>query len=446
MRWAWEQQGKPSADIMGSTGGRNIALTLLAFSQPAQPLADTPLRSRRYEGMGAIFRSHPEGDYESNVLFRHDGFCWDLYAVNNGAVYFYGKGAPLLPRFGGYWGHGHGGAWMMDLPFGNRLEFASGNNNCFGSTTAFAALGPVADYTAGATNDTHWARAVLFSKDADRDDPVYLLVRDDVSRPDAATSVNWWIMTRNVAPEGLAKPGVVPINITHEEWVRNMGKNWANALKAKPRAPAPENPDDAPTPPAAPETMPVLTGQRHHFPGMCGVDVDLFIAAPADPHILTDAASTGKIPYCQAPGLYETQQLVRISQPAGKPYLTLITPRWPDSARPTYRTIADGAGVAVSSPGREDRLFLGADPITYNDAVVQIAARGGFARKGGALPLRLMVLDGAITAGGITLAAKEPAALVYDGKAITLYCAKGVEPDVTLAPALRGTKITRVEE
>ncbi|HOS42947.1 MAG TPA: hypothetical protein PK794_04580, partial [Armatimonadota bacterium] len=446
MRWAWEEQGTPSPDIMGATGGRNIALTLLAFSQPAAPLAAPPLHSRRHEGMGAIFRSHPEGEYESNVVFRHDGFCWDLYPVNNGAVYFYGKGAPLLPRFGGYWGHGHGGAWMMDLPFGNRLEFARGDNACFGRTTAFAALGPVADFTAGVTDDAHWARAVLFSKDADRDDPVYLLVRDDVSRPDAATSVNWWIMTRTVAPDGLTKPGVVPINITHEEWVRNMGQNWANALKAKPRTPAPEAPDDAPAAPAAPETMPVLAGQLHHFPGMCGVDVDLFIAAPAAPRILTDAASTGKIPYCQAPGLYETQQLVRISQPAGQPYLTLITPRWPGSAAPAYRAIAGGAGVAVSSPGREDRLFLGAAPVAYKDAVVEIAARGGFARRGGPLPLRLMVLDGTITAGGITLTAKDSAALAYDGAAITLYCAKGAPVEVTLAPALRGTTVTRVDE
>jgi hypothetical protein len=446
MRWAWEQQGKPSADIMGSTGGRNIALTLSAFGHPAKALEGMPLRSRRYEGMGSIFRSHPEGDYESNVVFRHDGFCWDLYPVNNGAVYFYGKGAPLLPRFGGYWSHSYGGAWMMDMPFGNRIDFAGGNNNCFGSTTDFAALGPVADYTAGVTDDTHWMRRVLFSKDVDRDDPAYLLVRDDVSRPDTASSLNWWIMTKNVAPDGLTKPGAVPMKISHEEWVRNMGHNWEQALKVKPKTLAAVDPDAAATEPTPPETVPVLKGQTHHFPGMCGVDVDLFIATPADPQILTDAASTGNFPYCQAPGLVETQQLVRIAQPAGKPYLTLITPRWPGSAAPAYRTIADGAGVAISSPGREDRLFLGAAPVAYQDAVVAIAARGGFARQGGPLPLRLMVLDGAITAAGITLTSKQPAALTYDGKTITLYCPKGAKAEVTLTPALRGVTVKRVEE
>src|SRR5262249_18403242 len=32
MRWAWEEEGKPSPDITGTTGGRNIALTMIAFS------------------------------------------------------------------------------------------------------------------------------------------------------------------------------------------------------------------------------------------------------------------------------------------------------------------------------------------------------------------------------------------------------------------------------
>ncbi len=445
MRWAWEQQGKPSPDNMGSTGGRNIALTLIAFGHPSKPLKTTPLHSRRYEGMGSIFRSHPEGDYESNVLFRHDGFCWDLYPVNNGAVYFYGKGAPLLPRFGGYWSHSYGGAWMMDMPFGNRIDFAAGNNNCFGSVTAFAALGPVADYTAGITDDTHWRRGVLFAKDETRDDPVYLLVRDDVSRPEVATSLHWWIMSRTVAPDGLTKPGVVPIKISHDDWVRNMGKNWANALKSAPTTPPPTDPDAAPAEPAPPATVPVLKGQTHHFPGMCGVDVDLFIAAPADPQILTDAASTGKFPYCQNPELYETQQLVRISQPAGKPYLTLITPRWPTSETPTYRTIADGAGVAISAKGREDRLFLAAEKVTFADAVVDIRAAGGFVRVGGALPLRLMVVNGVITAGGVTLTSAGAAALAYDGKTFTLYTPKGVTADVKTAPALGKVMVRRVE-
>jgi hypothetical protein len=417
MRWCWEQQGKPSPDVLGTTGGRDLSLTLIAFSHPFPPLQECPLRSRRWEGMGAVLRSHPDSDYESNVLFRHDPFCWDLYPVNNGAVYFYGKGAPLLPRFGGYWQKQVGQCWMMTEPFGNRLQFLAGDNGCLGRMTDFAALGEGADFAAGTTQDGHWKRSVLFAKDARREDPVYLLVRDDVSRPGAPTALHWWVMSRDVQPEGLEKPGVVPVEGSDEQWTANLGRNWKDA--------------------------PALQGQVHHFTGPCGVDLDLFLAVPAEPSIVTDAAGIGPpIPYCANPKLYEFQQLIRIEQPSEKPYLTLLAPRWPGSPPPTYRTIAEGCGVAVSGEHLRDRLFLADAKASYQDEVVAFEGRAGFARLGGAVPVRLMVVAGRISAGGITLASSPPAALLYDGQAITLLGLKdAAEPAVELAPDLKGTKV-----
>lgn len=423
MRWGWQEQGKPSPDIMGSTGGRNLALTLIAASHAFEPLKDNPLRSRRFEGMGAIFRSHPESDYESNILFRHDGFCWDLYAVNNGAVYFYGKGAPLLPRFGAYWSHSYGGAWMMDMPFGNRVDFAGGNNNCSGSVTEFAALGPLADLSTGITDDKDWRRSVLFAKDLDREDPVYLLVRDDVSRSNTASALNWWIMTRNVQPDGLTKPGVVPIKISHADWVSNMGHNWENAAKTLLAPPA--SPDEAAIDVEAlmeARKPPKLTGQFHNFPGMCGVDLDLFIAVPADPSIVVDAASAGNFPYCQGPkDLFETQELLRISQSPGKGYMTLLMPRWPGAPQPECRTIAEGAGVSIKHAGGEDRLFLSDTPVSFKDAVATFKGRAGFVRHGPAGTLRLMVTDGRIESDGLSLSCPGSAALAFDGKTVQAY-------------------------
>jgi len=154
-------------------------------------------------------------------------------------------------------------------------------------------------------------------------------------------------MTKNVQPDGLTKPGVVPIQISHDAWVANLGKHWKQAPK--------------------------LSGQRHHFPGMTGVDVDLFIATPSEPQIVTDAGSTGKLPYCANPELVETQQLVRISQPAGKGYFTLIVPRWPGSPDPQYRTVADGAGVSIQEPGAAtpNYLFLSDRPVDFEDATIE---------------------------------------------------------------------------
>jgi hypothetical protein len=145
---------------------------------------------------------------------------------------------------------------------------------------------------------------------------------------------------------------------------------------------------------------------------MCGVDLDLFIAVPADPEILTDAASCGRFPYCANPKLFETQELLRISQAPGKGYLTLLVQRWPDSEQPKYRTIADGAGVSIQSKGREDRLFISPVKASYKDEIVTFAGRTGFARIGGSVPLRLMFAGGQISSKGITLKSERPASMI----------------------------------
>jgi hypothetical protein len=422
MRKCWEQQGKPTFDGMGTTGGRDLSLTLLAFSTlPPTSAGAPPLRSRRWEGFGAIFRSQVDSGFESNVLFRQDAFAWNLYEQNNGAVYFYGKGAPLLPRFGGYWMGQQGQPHLMSVPFGNRLYFADGMQeqdwkNGLGTMTACATLGNLADYAAGVTLDKAWTRGVLFAKDLDHDDPVYLLVRDDVSRMDVPSAVHWWVLSKDVQPDGFEKPGVISTKGHDETWLAKMGQNWPNA--------------------------PALKGQLQHFAGQCGVDVDLFIAVPADPKIVVDAVGVGpNESYNVNPKMYEYQELVRIEQPAGKSYLTLITPRWPGSTAPQYRTIADGCGVAITSAGRDDRLFLAPKPTAYTDDLVRFNARAGMARVGGAVSLRLLVVDGTISAKGVTLVSPTPAALVYDGKSITVRCGKDAKVDITLEGAIQGTPI-----
>jgi hypothetical protein len=423
MRWSWEAQGKPSPYNMGTTGGRDLAQTILAFSQTlSQPAGEkTPLASRRWEGMGAIFRSQAGTNYESNVLFRHDPFCWNLYPGNNGAVYFYGKGAPLSIRFGAYWTAPH----LMSVPFGNRLIFGAGAKeddwtDALGTMTDCALLGDLADYASGITRSNDWRRTVLFAKDLSKEDPVYLLVRDDVYRSDLPAALHWWVMSKAVQPDGLEKPGVIPPKGTDEAWLAKMGKNWSNA--------------------------PALKGQFQHFEGQCGVDLDLFIAAPSDPVIVSDAVGVGpKLAYCVNPELYEYQQLVRIEQAPGKGFMTLLTPRWPGSVQPAYRTLGNGIGVAVKHSGGEDRLFLTDKPAEFKDELVTWKGQAGFARKGADGTLRLMVTGGSIASGGITLTSSKPAALRYDGKVVTLVAGPDVtDAKVELAGAMKGVKIQRV--
>lgn len=414
MRWLWEQQGKPSPYILDTTGGRNIGLTLLAAVAmfDAKPLEKPPLTSRRWDGFGAIFRSRVGSGDESNVTFRHDPFCWDLYETNNGGVYFYGKGAPLLPRFGAYWTQPN----LMSIPFGNRIQFASGETkeewtNAIGSMTDYASLGEVADAASGLTEAKDWRRSVLFSKDLDRDDPVYLLVRDQVMRPNSATALHWWVMSKAVQPEGVNKMGVLPTKQNEANWLANLGKNWKDAPK--------------------------LTGQLQHFEGQCGVDLDLFIAVPANPTIVTDAMGVGpNLAYCVNKDLFEYQQLVRIEQPAMKDYLTLLTPRWPGAKPPQYRTIADGAGVAIERPGAgTDYLFLANQAVSFKDPSVDFTGQQGLARRGPGSQLRLMISGGKISADGVTLESASPAAVYVDGKSVRVI--GDSKAKITLPDALK---------
>lgn len=393
-RWCWEAQGKPSPDCMGNTGGRDMSLTLLAFLPLAKAQASeaTPLRSIYYRGMGLIGRSQMGTDFESNVLFRQDPFCWDLYEANNGAVYLWGKGAPLSIRFGGYWNHGPS---LMSLPFGNRLFFENDKapewTSGIGAMVDTCLLPELADYGVSVTRDQDWRRDLLFVKDMDREDPLFLLVRDDTARAQTRSAIHWWIMSKDVQPQGYETVGVVPPQgYTDEAWLENLGRNWKEA--------------------------PRLQGPQHRFSTHFPVDLDLFIATPADPKIVTDAVGIkpGQ-PYCVNPKLCEYQQLIRIEQEAGKHYLTLLSPRWRDEKPRVYTTIADGFGVGIDTAMQTNRLFLAPQPITYSDAVVTFSGTAGFARSGPQRALRLMVVDGSIAAQGFKLSANHgKAGLIFD--------------------------------
>lgn len=404
MRYLWESMGRP---MLEETGGPDTSLYIMSVSMPFQVPDKSPLVSRYWDGFGCILRSQAGSEFESNVLFKHDPFAWAFGYQNVGVVYFYGKGAPLSIAFGGYWKHK-----CQEIPFGNAVQFPKNNEYPAkeGKIEEYALLGGIADYAVSRTHAKDWGRSVLFAKDFDREDPVYILVRDDVSRQ-MPSALHWWIMSKDVQPQGLHSVGVIDPKISDEEWLSNLGNNWKDAPK--------------------------LSGQLQHFNGQCGVDVDMFIIHPASPKIVTDADGYGPVvPYCVDNKYLEYQQLVRIEQPAGEGYSTLFVPRWPGSAQPEYLTIADGAGVAIKWAGGEDRLFLSDKKVAYNDEVVDFEGRAGFVRHGPAARLRLMVVDGRVAADGFTLACPSHAALVYDGKTIQVVCTgQAQDVKVVIPPA-----------
>ena len=97
--------------------------------------------------------------------------------------------------------------------------------------------------------------------------------------------------------------------------------------------------------------------------------------------------------------------------------------------------------MAIKTGDREDRLFLARDRVAFRDESVQFDGCAGFSRAQGA-SVRLMVTDGVISSGGVTLKSARPAALQSDGKTAHVLCLKGdPTPEVTFAKALGAVRI-----
>lgn len=421
-RWCWEAQGKPNLDINDASGGRDMSMSMLSFLPIAnvKPSEEPPLKSIRFQGMGLIGRSQVGTDYESNMLFRQDPFSWFLYEGNNGAVYLWGKGAPLSIRFGGYWNHTPN---LMSIPFGNRLVFNQGKSaewtDGIGNITNYSIMNKLADYGLSVTHDKDWHRELLFIKDINKEDPMFLLVRDDTFRKESSSAVHWWVMSKDVQPNGYESVGVIPPSgFTDQEWIKNMGKNWKDA--------------------------PALKGQYHKFQTHFDVDLELFIAHPTNPTIVTDAVgfrpNRGR---CVNTKLREYQQLIRIEQGEGKHYLTLLSPSWKDERPRVYKNIAGGYGVMVDTATQKNRLFLAPKKISYRDSSVEFNAKAGFSRIDSEGLLRLMVVNGRVESRGFKLSiSKGKAGLFFDGRKIKIYTNEGSTAEYVIP---RSKKIIPIE-
>lgn len=160
---------------------------------------------------------------------------------------------------------------------------------------------------------TIWHRQIMMLKDADPKGPNYYVLRDTFDgRPTKPTDLNLWFLANEMTRQG----------------------------------------------------------DVFHFDGQIGVDMDVYVNTPApgsfEPH--TDRYGHRLHPYRLETGhdlsqfpdgkRGEHQLLLRIGQPAGAGYLTVLYPRLKGSDPPaTYRRIGDGA-VRVETPLSTDYVFM----------------------------------------------------------------------------------------
>lgn len=182
---------------------------------------------------------------------------------------------------------------------------------------------------------TVWHRQVLFLNDPDPKGPNYFVIRDAFSgTPTRPTDVSFWFLAT-----GMEKRGEV-----------------------------------------------------YHYNGQCKVDMDVFVATPAPGSFepKADRYKHPQQPYGRLVGfdpayhpdgkLGEEQIALRIAQPAGKGYLTVLYPRLKENDPPATFARLDESVVRVETPVSTDYVFVSPFPIEFKDARVHFRGRSGCVR------------------------------------------------------------------
>jgi hypothetical protein len=94
-----------------------------------------------------------------------------------------------------------------------------------------------------------------------------------------------------------------------------------------------------------------LDGDHAHFAGQYGVDLEVYLLAPAD-KLVTGAWGPEKKPP-------ERQSLLQQRNAPNRPYLTLLYPRSAGEPLPTVTPLGSGCGARVELPGRVDIVLAG---------------------------------------------------------------------------------------
>ena len=239
-----------------------------------------------------------------------------------------------------------------------------------------------------------WRRQTLFLKDDDPAKAVYLLIRDSV-KGEQPTMWQMWTVS-----ETLDTPAEVG--------------DVAAVLANKP----------------GPKILPAreLKGNRFTAIGQLGVDVEYFIAAPADTprhtlrfgeHIF-DGSNKLMEP--------EYQDLLHLQMPGDGVYYVAFFPRKRATPAPTFSTLGDGTIIKVSGDFGTDYGFLSAldatasgDGATFRGTAASVQDR----KTGLALALGA---TGEVGYKGYRLAADSPAVLRVRDRELTVELPTGIQP------------------
>ncbi|OPZ87299.1 MAG: hypothetical protein BWY76_00533 [bacterium ADurb.Bin429] len=405
MQWMWIEQGRP--DWMA------FSETLL---DPALPTEQPSLTSMNYPGFGAILRSGFPSKEEAWVAFRAGDNIEHYDYGDQNSFMFYAKGAPLVIQFGSQYQPAYRGAWYFNrVSIGHRevkpglfggTEFASaaGNEDYAARMTGFAMLGAV---------DTATSQHVTDREGLVPDDKNVPMPPNFPMDPYPVPRRTWtrtMALVRSFTADGAEDPtGPVYLVLRDSLAGENpLASEWNLWLLA-------DTLDTA--------ANPVRAAGPH------GVDLDIFLAEPAQPKWFTSedshtflAGPTQESWQKMNPGKpwKETLKNLRAHAASGGGYLAILFPRKADEAPPLFNTLLDGKGVYVTHARGADVVIMSEKPVAWVEGDRRFSGTQGIIRlEGDALTLTLLA-GGEIAAGKLTLKATTPASLTLRGGKMTL--------------------------
>jgi hypothetical protein len=199
---------------------------------------------------------------------------------------------------------------------------------------------------------TSWTRQMAFVKDTDPAGPNYFVLRDGFGgNPTVPTDLNLWFLAKQMRRRG----------------------------------------------------------DVFHFEGQVKTDMDVFVHTPRQFEPVTATYGHQQEPYGRLTGfdprwhpdgkLAERQTLLRVGQPAGKPYLVVLYPRLGDSDPPaTFERVGDGDTIVrVATPRSTDTIILADSPVSHEGDGFAVTSRAAVARRYGDGSITVTNLDGPAT-------------------------------------------------
>ncbi|MHB9134470.1 MAG: hypothetical protein ACYDBB_25645 [Armatimonadota bacterium] len=403
------------------------------------PLAEPDLRSRWYPNYAVFMRDNRPR--ETWFALRETQFAIDHFHADQGAFTLFAKGVPLMMDWGSMYM-----PYMPQAVYHNRILWdlqegelrpcpGFGTDGCFYKGQQFFAH----------TVEPWTVKAEMFGKGMSPQDALGNMQR--VAFLPAADYLQGRLDVRYLQTQAYFHDKPDSGNVNQTPVVEEMKQpfSWERrVLYAK--AQADGDPtyflirDDfqgnSPKPTAAFWIMAndlTFQGNQAHATGQFGVDLEIYAAQPAQPQF-------GKWQFEHKGYGGEKQLCLRISQPEGKPFLTLLYPRKADEPMPVFATLANGDGVKITAGKLTDYAFLSPTPVNFTEGNVRFAGTAGYIRINEAGALAALSAAGKVSMHNLTLTAEGPMCLQLVAKRAVLHV-DGPAQTLKLSGKLPGSKV-----